>query len=462
MNGGADPAYSPREWIGDDEFPWPPTLGLLDGDAVAACFSVSHVSSGRTRSDTPFLRLQLTDCYGTLDARMWDDVEAVADHVRVGSYIGVRGRIETYQDQRQLQIEALALLHVELDDLVLFLPRSARSPERMDAELTAVMASVNDDPLRALLELLLAAGTETGHAFRLAPAAKQNHHAYLGGLLEHTLSVARVCEMLAMHYGAALDRDLLITGALLHDVGKIREIGARSGFPYTDEGKLLGHIVIGMQIVADAAREVPDLAPARLLLLQHLIASHQGRFEWQSPREPRTLEALLLHYVDDLDAKLTQAGALTDAVTAGWTAYDRSLGRDFLRHRTEAPPPPAAPGRHPTGADKYSNSAASVTGAGGTAARSGVTDAGTAAAGPTEAAGTAETDEGGSAAATGGLENTQTDRAADTESWVGVPSSHGGGGAASTNDAADEATGSQRSRSGSDPLETLDLFDSGK
>jgi 3'-5' exoribonuclease len=180
----------------------------------------------------------------------------------------------------------------------------------------------------------------------MAPAAKQNHHAYLGGLIEHTLSITRVCDLLAAHYGASLDRDLLIAGALLHDIGKIREIGARSGFPYTDEGKLLGHIVIGMQVVADAARHVPALGEARLLLLQHLIASHQGRFEWHSPREPRILEAIVLHYADDLDAKLNQASSLIDAVTGGWTAYDRSFGRDFLRHRHVHASPavrPAAP-----------------------------------------------------------------------------------------------------------------------
>jgi 3'-5' exoribonuclease len=336
----ADAAYSPREWIGEDEFPWPPTLGLADGDPVAACFSVTQLAIGRTREGAQFLRLQLTDCYGTIEARLWDDVDVVGEHLRVGTYVGVRGQIVSYQDQRQLNISALALLRVALDDLVLFLPRSARSPERMDAELNAAIASVTDDALRTLLERLLGPATETGHAFRLAPAAKQNHHAWLGGLLEHTLSVVHVCDALAAHYGSALDRDLLIAGALLHDIGKIREIGARSGFPYTDEGKLLGHIVIGMQIVADEARAVPDLAPGRLVLLQHLIAAHQGRYEWQSPREPRTLEALLLHYVDDLDAKMTQAGALTSAVTAGWTAYDRSLGRDFLRHQPEASPAP--------------------------------------------------------------------------------------------------------------------------
>jgi 3'-5' exoribonuclease len=334
----AGEAVSPREWVRDQPFPWPPTLAQADGDAVTACFSVLQVSTGRTRGDAPFLRLQLGDCYGTLDARMWENVDAVAAHCRPGAYVGVRGQLETYQDQRQLRIDELVPVRVELDDLVLFLPRSARAAAAMDAELAAFIDSVRDEALRRLLLVLLDAATETGHAFRLAPAAKLNHHAYLGGLIEHTLSVTTVCDRLADHYGAVLDRDLLIAAALLHDIGKVREIGARAGFPYTDEGKLLGHLVIGMQMVADAARAVPALPESRLLLLQHLIASHQGRFEWHSPREPRTLEAIVLHYADDLDAKLNQAAALLDAVGGtGWSAYDRGFGRDFLKHL----PPPA-------------------------------------------------------------------------------------------------------------------------
>jgi 3'-5' exoribonuclease len=340
VNAQADP--SPREWVGDLPFPWPPVLTHADLDDVVACYSIQSLHVGRTRSDAPFLKLQLTDCYGRVEARMWDGVDAVLDLLRPGMYVGVRGRIERYQEERQLRIEEIAPLRVDLDDLVLFLPRSARGAEHMDAELASAIASVKDEGLSALLRSLLGAGTDTGDAFRLAPAAKQNHHAYLGGLLEHTLSVVRVCDLLASHYGAVIDRDLLIAGALLHDLGKVREIGARAGFPYTDEGKLLGHILIGLQMVDDAAAAVASLHSARLLLLQHLIASHQGRYEWQSPREPRTIEALVLHYADDLDAKLNQAGALLDAVPVGWTAYDRSFARDFLKHHnldTDARPP---------------------------------------------------------------------------------------------------------------------------
>lgn len=341
MSARADP--TPREWIGDAEFPWPPTLGIADLDDVAACFAIQSLSVGRTRSDAPFLKLQLADCYGSVSARMWEGVEQVIDMLRPGMYVGIRGRLERYQEERQLRVEEIAPLRVELDDLVLFLPRSARPAEHMEAELADAIGSIGDVALRRLLESLLGRTTETGHAFRMAPAAKQNHHAYLGGLLEHTLSVVRVCDLLAGHYGRGLDRDLLIAGALLHDLGKVREIGARAGFPYTDEGKLLGHILIGLQMVADAAAALPALHSARLLLLQHLIASHQGRYEWQSPREPRTLEAIVLHYADDLDAKLNQAGSLIAAVPVGWTAYDRSMGRDFLRHHDLADGQDAAP-----------------------------------------------------------------------------------------------------------------------
>jgi 3'-5' exoribonuclease len=349
MTAGAESAYSPREWVGDAPFPWPPVLGAADGEDIVACYAVNSVVIGRTRTDSPFLKLQLSDAHGPVEARMWNDVDVVAHHLRTGTYVGVRGCMETYQGQRQLRIDEMAILAVELDDLILFLPRSARPAVQMDAELTAAIASMHDEPLRQLLESLLGPATETGHAFRLAPAAKQNHHAYLGGLLEHTLSVATVCDMLADHYGTAIDRDLLVAGALLHDIGKIREIGARGGFPYTDEGKLLGHILLGLQMVADAARRVPGLTASRLLLLQHLIASHQGRYEWQSPKEPRTLEGLILHYADDLDAKLNQAGSLMGAIEHGWTAYDRSLGRDFLKHQNPAATAPAQPGSPDTG-----------------------------------------------------------------------------------------------------------------
>jgi len=328
---------SPREWLEGWPFPWPALHSLPEGETVRACFCVVSAQLARTRSEQPYFRLTLSDRNGALEARLWDEAEQLAERLAPGAYVGVQGRVEYYHGQLQLCLEAVSALRVGLEDLELFLPRSARSAEAMDAELETLTWSIREAGLRRLVQRLLGPESDVGPGFRLAPAAKFNHHAYLGGLLEHTVSVTSVCARLAQHYGGSIDRDLLVTAALLHDVGKVREIGARAGFPYTDEGKLLGHILLGLQMVTEAAAAVTELSPASLLLLQHLIASHQGRYEWQSPREPAMLEGLILHYADDLDAKLQQVAQLLAQGEGSWTAYDRGFRREFLRHRPPTP-----------------------------------------------------------------------------------------------------------------------------
>jgi 3'-5' exoribonuclease len=236
---------------------------------------------------------------------------------------------------------------VEPGDLGLFMPRCPRDPAELDAQLTDLMASVKEESLRKLLRHLLGPKSETGQWFRQAPAAKRNHHAYVGGLLEHTVSVTRLCAGMASHYGTIVDRDLLVTGALLHDIGKVAEIAVEAGFPYTTAGKLLGHILLGLEMVHDAGRRL-DVPESRLRLVEHLIAAHQGRYEWQSPREPHTLEALILHYADDTDAKVQQAIDLVRGSDEGWTDYSRSFGREFFKHEGARDPrsadrPPADP-----------------------------------------------------------------------------------------------------------------------
>jgi 3'-5' exoribonuclease len=326
---------SPRAWIGTAAFPWPSIETVRNGEAVVGCYCVVNVQQARTKSDKPYLKLVLTDRHGTFEARVWEDADVHERNLVPGSYVGVKGKLEVFNLERQVRVEDVAPLTVELEELDLFLPRSARLPSDMDRDLEELIRSIRDVPLRTLVQKLLARRSEVGSAFRLAPAAKHNHHAYIGGLQEHTLSVAHLCDMLAKHYGADIDRDLLIAGALLHDIGKVREIGAKAGFPYTDEGKLLGHILLGLRMVQDAAVAVHDLSRSRLMLLEHLIASHQGRYEWQSPREPAILEGLLLHYADDLDAKLNQATRVLPQEETGWSEYDRGFRRSFLRHHID-------------------------------------------------------------------------------------------------------------------------------
>lgn len=346
------PSPAPREWVGDAPFPWPPTRSLSDGAGVRACFVVVELQVARTRNDQPYLRLTLSDRFGPVEARVWNRAEELLPTLHPGCYVGVQGRIEFFNGQLQLCVDGLQPIRVEPDDLALFLPRSARPQAAMEHDLERVLETIADPALQSLLQACIGPDGAAGPGFRIAPAAKHNHHAYLGGLLEHTLSVAGLCDRLAVHYGPGIDRDLLLTAALLHDVGKVREIGTGAGFAYTDEGKLLGHILLGLEIVTAAARRVPALDPGRLLLLQHLIAAHQGRYEWQSPREPATLEALILHYADDLDAKLQQVRELIASGDGAWTAYDRSFRREFLRPApVAAPPAPGAPDAEEPSAD---------------------------------------------------------------------------------------------------------------
>ncbi|MFW6079677.1 MAG: 3'-5' exoribonuclease YhaM family protein, partial [Gemmatimonadota bacterium] len=335
----ADGSRAPglREWLGVDPPAWPAVDGLDDGHAVVACYYLASIRELRTRSDTPYLKLTLCDRHGVVDGRVWEDAEKVAAALDEGEFVGVRGRVQIYRGDRQLKVDEITPVRVGPEERGLFLPRSSRDQERMEAELETWLASVADPGLRALLDRLLGGDTDVGRRFRHSPAAMRNHHAYVGGLLEHTLSVVGICDRLAEHYGWIVDRDLLVTGALLHDIGKIREIAPEAGFPYTDEGKLLGHILLGIEIVDRVARDIDALSDERRVLVLHLVASHQGRYEWQSPRQPHTLEGLLLHYADDVDAKMAQAiGRIDEVEDAGWSAYDRSFGRAFLRHAGNA------------------------------------------------------------------------------------------------------------------------------
>ncbi|HEU0016132.1 MAG TPA: HD domain-containing protein, partial [Longimicrobium sp.] len=272
---------------------------------------------------------------GVVPAMVWDDAERLDRCFGPDDVVGVRGRVGSYNEKLQLTVTVIQALEVADDDLSLFLPGSPRDRGVMGKELDALVETVADLPLRTLLVRCVGRKTPLGQSFRLHPAAKKNHHAYLGGLMEHSLSVARACDGLCAHYraqGAALDRDLLLAGALLHDIGKVRELTARRSFHYTDEGQLLGHILLGLQIVTREAESIPGLGPERLLHLQHLIASHQGRHEWASPKVPHTLEALILHYADDLDAKVNPGMRLLEGVEpGGWTGYDRSLDRALYR-----------------------------------------------------------------------------------------------------------------------------------
>jgi len=320
-------------------FPWPLVGELADGRDVVACYLVHDKQRRETRAAKPFLQLTLGDRTGTITAMVWDDADRLDALIGSDDVIGVRGRVGSYNDRLQVTVLSAEPLEVVDDDLSFFLPSCPRDREALSKEVDRLIGTVEDQPLRLLLERCLGRKTSLGRTFRMHPAGKRNHHAYLGGLMEHTLSVALACDRLAAHYigqGARIDRDLLVAGALLHDIGKVKELSAGRSFSYTVEGQLLGHIVLGIQIVEREAESIPGLSPDRLLLVQHLIASHQGRLEWASPKVPQMLEAMVLHYADDLDSKMNPAIALLSGVAVGeFTPYDRHLDRALFN---PAPP----------------------------------------------------------------------------------------------------------------------------
>ncbi|HBI14927.1 MAG TPA: metal-dependent phosphohydrolase [Desulfobulbaceae bacterium] len=312
---------------------------LKEGQQINDLFLVSKKNLAETKSGNPYLALTLMDRTGEIEARAWDNAARLDALTEVGRIVAVEGQVKAFRDQLQLNITGLQGVNEKAVDLAHFMPASRRDPGEMRAELAFLISSVSDPGLRQLL-----AGIFRGQLleeFCQAPAAKMMHHACLGGLLEHTLSVAGLALIISEHY-PRLDRDLLLAGSLLHDLGKVREFSYASvPFDYTDQGRLIGHLVLGAEMARREAEKVPELTPERLDRLLHLILSHHGRYEFGSPCLPMTSEAILLHHLDDIDAKMELIDRLSEQVEGEgyrWSDYQRSLERFlFLKGRNSAP-----------------------------------------------------------------------------------------------------------------------------
>lgn len=316
---------------------------LIEGEPVTSYFLAKQVEVRQRRSGEPYLTLVLADRTGEVPAVMWEGVEEVSQDLAEGDIVKVQGLLGTYQQEPQLTLTRLrkaAPEEVALDD---YLPRSAQDPAALLVRLRQVVDGIQEPHLQRLLRDLLADEAFVA-SFAAAPAAKSIHHAVLGGLLEHTVSVVGLCRLLAECY-PALDRDLLLAAAILHDVGKVRELTWDRVFDYTDAGRLLGHITLGALLVEERIRAIPDFPEALAQRLLHCILSHHGELEWGSPKRPKTLEALVLHYAEDLDGKvnsfLSFAQSHPDPQHPGWSQFNRSLDRYLYFGRGEsgeAPP----------------------------------------------------------------------------------------------------------------------------
>ena len=325
------------------------------GDEVADIFILSTAQQGQARNG-PYWRLEFRDAGGSLGGKIWSPQSQAHPELLPGMAVWVRGRVTSYRDKLELAVDSLRVLGEDERnglDMARFMPASARSPEDMLEELKSLARkNLTHKPWRKFVLAVLEDG-EIGPALRLAPAAKAMHHAFAGGLLEHTLSVARLCMYIADHY-PELDRQALFAGAVCHDLGKIWELTPGVSIDYTTSGRLIGHISLVLEklvpFIGKAGLE-PELAEH----LQHLVLSHHGTHEFGSPRLPSTAEALVLHYADNIDAKMQQIGeALAGVGENGWSAYNPPLERFLFRARqTPGPPAKSAPAKAArTAADK--------------------------------------------------------------------------------------------------------------
>ncbi len=308
---------------------------------AAGSFLVQSKQTPLNKNGKPYVALVVGDRTGSVEARIWDNLDKLPAF-DAGDYLEVKGDAVDYQGRMQLKVHSVERLAPEKVDPEEYLPTTTRDRAEMLGRLQELLASLSAAPLR---EMLLGRLQDADFRARLsrAPAAKSIHHAFVGGLLEHTLAVTELAERVAGLY-PDLDRDLLLAGAFVHDLGKLEELGAGQGFDYTDEGRLVGHLVLGAMRLRAWAEEHPALAPETLLRLEHIALSHHGEKEFGSPVVPQFTEALVIHHLDLLDSKVQTFREVAQRERGQrWSSFQRQLDRYILLGAPADAPPAAAP-----------------------------------------------------------------------------------------------------------------------
>jgi 3'-5' exoribonuclease len=305
--------------------------GNHENQVITSSFVVISKQIKPKKSGDPYLALTLGDRTGQIEAKMWDNVEGSLDAFEQEDFIKVKGLVNRYKNRFQLTIHKLRKLGESEIDFSDYLSKTTKDIGELWQTLAGFVASFQNEHLKALVEAFMS-DPEIAEAYRNAPAAKALHHAYLGGLLDHVVSLVRSCDLVSRNY-PQINRDLLLTGAFLHDIGKIYELTYHRNFSYTTRGQLLGHMVIELEMLQAKLAQLRGFPGELKILVEHLIISHHGQYEFGSPKLPMFPEALMLHYLDDLDSKMEamrahfeRGAGLDDA----WTGYNSSLGRPLL------------------------------------------------------------------------------------------------------------------------------------
>jgi 3'-5' exoribonuclease len=298
---------------------------------ITSFFLVNEKEIRNSRAGKSYLRLDLGDRSGTIEAVMWDQFEAGAKEISRGDVVKVNARVESYRNKLQLTLQQLRLAKPEEVDLADFLPHTKEDVGKLWAQLLEYANSITNPWLKKLVNGIIT-DPATAARYKRAPAAKVMHHAYLGGLLEHVIGLCGLAKQVAAHY-PELNADLLLTVAILHDVGKLDELCYDRAIGYTTEGQLLGHIVMELETVSKAMKAIEGFPPNLKAVVQHLLISHHGQYEFGSPKLPMIREAMVFHYLDDMDSKMAavRAALVTESGDEEWSAFSAALGRKFLK-----------------------------------------------------------------------------------------------------------------------------------
>jgi|SRR5579862_1341664 len=316
---------------------------------VTSTFVVVAKQIKPKKTGEPYLALTLGDRSGQLEAKMWDNVEEVLDAFEQDDFLKVKGLINKYKQRFQLTIHKLRKLGDTEIDFADYLPKTTKDINELWESLKGFVATFENPHLKGLVQAFMA-DPEIAAAYRNAPAAKTLHHAYIGGLLDHVVSLFRSCDLMCGNY-PQINRDLLLTGAFLHDIGKIHELTYNRSFSYTTRGQLLGHMIIELEMLQAKLALLPDFPDELKTMVEHLIISHHGQYDFGSPKLPMFPEALMLHYLDDLDSKMEAMRAHFEreaALESPWTSYNASLGRPLLNTGKFLAPKNAIPREEPS------------------------------------------------------------------------------------------------------------------
>ena len=315
---------------------------------VTSTFVVVAKQIKPKKTGEPYLALTLGDRTGQVEAKMWDNVEEVLEAFEQDDFLKVKGLINKYKQRFQLTIHKLRKLGESEIEFADYLPKTTKDIDELWRTLSDFIAGFQNLHLKALVQAFMT-DPEIAPAYRNAPAAKTLHHAYIGGLLDHVVSLFRSCDLISRNY-PQINRDLLLTGAFLHDIGKIHELTYNRSFSYSTKGQLLGHMIIELEMLQAKLSNLPGFPEELKTLVEHLIISHHGQYDFGSPKLPMFPEALMLHYLDDLDSKMEAMRAHFEresTLDGPWTSYNASLGRPLLNTEKFLAPKKTPPAEEP-------------------------------------------------------------------------------------------------------------------